>query len=514
MNTSKRPDRRTSDLTAIRGLGHAAVLASLLALVLSPTGWAAEIVKLRDGSRVHGEITSFDESTGFTMKRADTGGVLTLRWDHLPATEVTRIKASRGFTGEAPKPYLVDVVHLVLKNGTTESGIAVESSSDDAYSLRRRSGTDSFPKRYVRSIETGRMDGLQVYKPDELYRVISAEHGEPQDALGHLNLAVACEGAGLYESARTHYQAVVQSDPSFKTDLVTSRLQRIGVKIEDEVETRQLDEIRNRLYRRQYGEALEMVDAFREKYPTSRQLGDASDLEVEIRDRKKTAHGRGIISDYFSQLEKRVRTLSRDELLTLEVARESLEDLLHEAIMEEIATDYELTDETVEELWANRSGGSVRTYSYGTGTFILGKKKAVEFGRYDQDDEEDSLLGAGEVPDANADFSDLVEQVKKQRAAKAARRQSEGASAVRATEEGQTPEDWWAGLDPDDRFKWMMAYFAEFGDAMQVIEARGRACRMCSSLGYLEGINEDREPVRITCTTCTGLKYERLVRYR
>ena len=30
MNTSKRPDRRTSDLTAIRGLGHAAVLASLL----------------------------------------------------------------------------------------------------------------------------------------------------------------------------------------------------------------------------------------------------------------------------------------------------------------------------------------------------------------------------------------------------------------------------------------------------------------------------------------------------
>jgi hypothetical protein len=38
-----------------------------------------------------------------------------------------------------------------------------------------------------------------------------------------------------------------------------------------------------------------------------------------------------------------------------------------------------MTEEGVSQMWASRQGGSVRTSSYGTGTFILGKQKALNW---------------------------------------------------------------------------------------------------------------------------------------
>ena len=47
-----------------------------------------------------------------------------------------------------------------------------------------------------------------------------------------------------------------------------------------------------------------------------------------------------------------------------------------------------MTPDTAETLWDERSGGSVRSYSYGTGTFILGRQKALEYGRFDEEEDE------------------------------------------------------------------------------------------------------------------------------
>jgi len=54
-----------------------------LAAALAPPA-AAEIVRLKDGTLLHGDIVSFDEATGFRLHRVDTGGEVSLRWEHLP----------------------------------------------------------------------------------------------------------------------------------------------------------------------------------------------------------------------------------------------------------------------------------------------------------------------------------------------------------------------------------------------------------------------------------------------
>jgi len=485
-----------------------ACLTVMVCLVLPASG---EIIQLRDGTLVHGKIVEFDEATGITIERVDNGGVLSLRWDHLPEAEVQRIKASRGFTGEEAQLYTVQVTHLILRNGTTESGIRVESERADYLSLRRRGSVDSFPKSQVASVQSGRMEGRQVLTPDELYLRLIDEQGEPVDALSHFNLGVACEGAGLLELAQSHFLTTTGLDAELKADLLKSKLSWLEIKIEDAAETKALQAIDHRLYRKQFELAAEMAAAFRDDYPHSRQMADLMELEAEIARRKRTYHGKGITSDYFGLLDRRVARLARDPSLTLDVARELLESMVHEEIMVSLADDYLMSSETVQELWDLRKGGSVRSFNYGTGTFILGKQRALEFGRFDQEDDDESDPEA----EIEEEFDDLVERVKRQRQQQAAKRQSASRGFGGGLEDqGPTADEWWDRQSTDDKKRWLLAYYSESSGQLKVIEARPRDCRHCDARGYIEGINEKEEVVQITCPVCKDLKHERLVRCR
>lgn len=485
--------------------------AGLLMVVLSGVPQAAEIVQLRDGTLVHGEIVRFDESSGITIERADNGGVVSLGWEHLPAAEVQRIKASRGFTGEETQLYTVPVTHLILRNGTTETGLRVEAERSDVISLRRRGQVDSFPKSQIAALETGRVEGRAVLTPDELYLRLTDAVGEAVDAAGHFQLALACEGAGLLELAREHYLTARELDGRLKVELLAAKLAWLQIKIEDAAETAALDEIRHRLYRRQYELCAEMAAAFRVDYPESRQLGDLIELEADIERRKREYRGKGITSAYFALLDRRITRLARDLELSLDVARELIETVVHEEIMVSLGEDYQMSPETVQELWGERRGGSVRSFAYGTGTFILGQAKALEFGRFDDNDEPD---GSADEDEIEEDFDDLVERVKRQRQQQAARRQSARRGSGVLDDEGPSPDEWWQQQSAEDRQRWLLAYYAEASGQLRVLEARPRDCRRCDARGYIEGTNVDDEVIRITCPVCKGLKFERLVRCR
>jgi len=483
-----------------------AVLA-LVALLAVPA--AAEIVHLKDGTLLHGEIIAFDEASGFRLRRVDTGGEVGLRWEHLPPEEVRRIKASRGFTGDEVQPWLVNVVHLVMKNGTTETGVLVEGGKPDSYTLRRRSGTDSFPRQHVRSVEPGRAEGLSIYPAEELYGVIQAELGTPVNAAGQFEMAVACEGAGLYEQAREHYQAARELDARLKPDLIEQRIARLAVKIEDRAETAEIDAIRNRLYKKQFDEALQAVAAFREAYPASRQLGDLVLLEADIGRQREAHYAAKVISDYFSFLGKTINEVAREDGMTIGGAMELLEDGVHPEIVARLAETYRMTEPAIEALWQARSGGSVRTSGYGTGTWILGEERALHW--VGADDEEDEA--AVQPAETEEDLQKRIEEVLKKREEEAKKRAATSAS-TRALQEGITQDEWWASAANDDRVRWLTAYYAEFSGHLTVLRAKPRPCRQCNALGTVEALNEKGEVEQAPCPVCKALKYERLVNFR
>jgi hypothetical protein len=398
-----------------------------------------------------------------------------------------------------------------MRNGTTETGILVEDGKRDAYTLRRRHGTDSFPRQYVRSVESGRVAGLAVYHPEELYQVVLDERGVPATAADHLGVAVACEGAGLYENAREHYAAVQQLDPTLKPELIATRLGRVDIKIEDREETAFLDGIRNRLFKKQFDEALSLVVEFREQYPTSRQLGDLANIEGDIGRRRRDHYGRKIVSDYFSFLGKGLSEIARKDGMTLGAALELLDESVHLAIVDRLSTAYRMTPEGIEQMWGARRGGSVRTSSYGSGTFILGKAKALNWVGTKADEDETDLEPTEE--EEQQDLQKRIEDVLKKRAAESKKRRSQSSSSKELSE-GLTPDEWWEQSQTDDRVRWMTSYYAESSGHINVLRAKPRNCRTCNAFGLIEVMNEKGEIEPQTCPTCKSLKYERLVNFR
>ena len=252
-----------------------------------------------------------------------------------------------------------------------------------------------------------------------------------------------------------------------------------------------------------------MATAFRATYPASRQIGELTALDGEIARRKKDHFGRRITSDYFRQLEQRVNTLAGDPGVTLDIVRDLLENSVHDAIVSSLAESYRMREDTVLDLWERRSGGSVRTSSYGDGTFILGKEKALDFGRFDAEEHGHDAEEEAEVED----FDDLVEKVKQQRAKLAAERKSASRGSALA-DDGPSPDEWWASAGADTRRRWIMAYYSEHSGFIHVIEAKARNCRRCNAHGTIEGTNEKGEVVEKVCPVCKGLKHERVVRAR
>lgn len=478
----------------------------LLLLLLAPVA-SAEIIRLRDGSLVHGEIVAFDEALGVTIERVDDGGVVSLRWEHLDAGETRRIKAARGFTGEEPEPYRVPVTHLILKNGTTETGVLVDDGRRDTYALHRRGRVDAFPRNFVRRLETGHADGLEVYAPEDLYGVILDDLGAPADASGHFALAVACEGAGLYERAREHYLVVQELDPGLKAELVATRLDRLAIRIEDAEETAFLAEIRGRLYRAQYEKALEMVDAFDALYPDSRQQGERDLLVDEILRRRNDHYQERIVSDYFSFLGKSLTEIARKEGMTMDVVQQLAEESVHEEIVGRLANAYGVERDVVEQMWGARSGGSLRTRSYGTGTFILGDD-ALEWYEDEEESAEDVALGE------DGGFEQQIEEVLKRRQQEASQRQTASRSSTRYEDVGLTADEWWAQASFDERLDWVTAYFAEKAGTLTIVRAKPRPCRTCDGVGEVDSYNDRGEIQRLTCPTCKSLEIERLVSFR
>jgi hypothetical protein len=167
----------------------------------------------------------------------------------------------------------------------------------------------------------------------------------------------------------------------------------------------------------------------------------------------------------------------------------------------------------IETLWGERRGGSVRTSSYGSGTFILGPDRALDWtvGTGKEEDASEAATALAQAPpdDLDARIREVLE-----RRAQEAREQSAASSSGFSDTSGITPDEWWTKATTDDRIRWLAAYYAEFGDALTLLRAKPRPCRTCEAAGFIEQIDERNEIQINTCPVCKGLKYERLVNYR
>ncbi len=479
----------------------------LLSGVLSPV-LRGEIIRLRNGVELQCEILECSEERGLKVRRLDNGGVFDLRWEHILEVDAKAIKYARGYSDEEAKPIMVRAKRVVLRNGTYEDGIQVESDRPGTFCLRRKGKRYYFLQPEVDKIQNVDLEAKDVYTLEELYRK-KLEESPPETVNEYFALGVYLESVTYYEKALELYQQVCKLDPEFKPDVIAQKVRVMTAKIEEKDATEYIDAIKGLIYRHRFALALERILAFDEKFPDSMQKGYLEKLKSETLVKRSAHYQQKILTDYFTYMDRAAHKIASNDAITLEDALQFAAEEMGPAIRQKLADDvYKISIEEVEEIWENRKRGAPRTASYGTGTFILGPDRAKTLPDLSGEEAEKKAEEKKEVKTLDERIKKRIEDIKKQKAKLRGKRKSK----VRMDDIGRSPEEWWASESISNRKRFLIAFYAEESGDMRIQRVRLNPCIHCAGKGYLErmataGSEDQKEP----CEVCKTLGIERTV---
>lgn len=468
---------------------------------------SGEIIRLKNGVELHGEVLEFDAERGVVVQRYDNGGVVELLWEHILEQDVEKLKVARGYGGMEAEPILIRAKRLLLASGDYVIGVQVESSRPGVLTLHRNGKNYDFLQSQVRDIESVEVEAQEVYTAQELYDQ-KVQESLPETALDHFKLAVFCESVAFYERALEHYTLAVEQDPDFKPDVVAQKIEQMQVKQSEADATALLNDIRNRLYKKQFAKAFTMCDTFEETYPDSRQMGELEKLRGRIAKKRHDHFKQKILTDYFSYMDRIAYKVAQNRELELEDALAYARDEMGADVINKLSEVYVMEVEEVTELWQNRRGGRSRTSTYGTGTFILGEEaKDIPETEAEEEGEEE----AEQPATLDEKLKKKIEAIKKERAKQVGKKRSR----LQLDDIGQTPDQWWRNSPTEDRQQFVICFFAEKSGEVKVQRVKFRSCHSCAGKGWFEYFSaSEEEQRREPCPVCKTLGIVRIVTYK
>jgi len=475
---------------------------------------SSEVIRLKNGVELHCEILDCSEENGLQVKRLDTGGVFDLKWEHILEKDVKAIMLARGYTDDEAKPILFKARRLWLRNGTYEIGIQIESDKPGMMCLQRLSKRYYFRPNEVKEMTFIDVEINEVYTLEELFQQKLGEKN-PETAQDFFNIGVYCESVTHYTKALEMFETARITDENFKPDVINQKVRLLGDKIKETDATAHLDAVKKFVYRKKYSSALAKIDEFETLFPDSVQIGDKEKLKSKVLTKRQEYYQKKILTDYFTYMDNVARKVVMNKELTIDEVCDFAAEEMGDSIRKKLADYYQMTIGEIEELWTNRKGGGQRRSSYGTGTFILGEEKAkfipvVDGGKKEADDKKKEEV---EKPlTLNEKLQKRIEEIKKQKQRGGKRGRN---SRVRMDDIGRSPEDWWATESPSTKKRFLISFYSEMSEEMNIIKVTLNPCPYCGGKGWLEQINTDEsENTKVPCEVCKTLGVERLIIFK
>jgi hypothetical protein len=481
----------------------------LLGMVLLAGNASGEIIRLKNGVELHGELIRFDPEEGVTVKRFDNGGVVTLRWEHIIDADVKAIKTARGYGEMEAEVILIKAQRILLITGDYVTGVPVESARSGILTLHRMGKNYEYLHNQIKDVTIVEVEAQEIYTAQELY---DQKVGEalPETALDHFKLAVFCESVAFYGRALEHFKLAAELDPSFKPGAVARKVEQMELKESEAAATSHLNEIRNRLYKKKFADALKKCDSFSESFPDSRQVGELEMLRAKIIEKRRIYYQQEILSDYFSFMERVATKVATNKELSLDDALAYTRDEMGPDIRKVLASSYDMEEEEIEDLWLNRRGGRLRSANYGTGTFILGAD-AKELPTTEEDEGEEKKEEKAEPTTTDDLLRKRIEEIKKERSKRAKQRKSR----IQIDDIGLTPEKWWKSANTNSKTQLVCAFYAEKSGDMKISRVKFRNCSACNGKGWFEYFSSgDNKDAKEPCTTCKTLAIVRIVYFK
>jgi len=504
-------------------MNHTLILAaSLLALAMPPAPAASEdsgpvvMLAMRDGGVLFGSIEGHSPDELY-FERVDTGGHLALPWGLLDPNKERELKLAYGYIESDFQEELVSADRLNLIDGTELIGKIV-GRGEGTVMVKNSSALITLPvERIVGQSVFVQVPASDIYTRAERYQLKLKSFADGLAstdartvAQAHVDLGVWCEGVRDFAHALEHYQAVAMADPTWPLADLQPSLERATTKAAAQEQVDYLGEIERLTRRSNFDKALNMLASFTATYPESPLMDDWNVQRERTLKAQVKALRREVATRWHAAAARQARGAAR--LATYAEVKSYLDETMGEDILKVVTKDLADIDaniqpEEVSALFVEREGGRWRKASYGTGTWLLGEKKALAGIEVEKE----------ETPKGEQDAKrkSLEDKIK---------RYIENQESVRSASGGDdevSPEDFWTTYSLNARGNWILAYYAEFSGDMQLRRALLSNCRECGGKGVREivSIGSAREGSKdgtylTTCETCHGIGRTRRISYR
>lgn len=454
-------------------------IALFVALVCPESILAAEgIIRLKDGNFLFGEVVAHDES-GIQVRRLDTGGLVTLKWGHLFPAEEDELRIRYGYKDQSGEEVRLEADRLRLEDGSAVVGIIFDRTEKDIF-LKMRGTTMAVPKtRVTGPVEKVQVNALDLFTKEELRDRKLAEIN-PQTAESWLEFGRFLVRIHDIKGALDAYKKAQATDASFHPEEVATSITRLEVQAARQEEVDFLDSIDSLRGKGEFAKALEMCQAFLQKWPQSTFQAEVNRKKNKIESDRAELLLKTVVQRWYTVAEKTAGKVGLDREMTLAQAQAYAESKMGKEILEKVTEDAkklqpDITPEKVKAIWEKRGKlASSHRAAYGDGTFALGADKAHKGVKKEKDADKDKKKTADQ--EMQEKINRYVEQAIK------AQRSAAGGSG--ASEE-DAPEAWWHGGRGAERQQWILAYYAEFGGDMEVTSLLAEECQGCSGSGVI-----------------------------
>ncbi len=467
--------------------------------------------RLRDGSIQWGSITDHSAEV-LVFTRLDTGGVVSLPWGFLDATQEYELRLGLGYIDLGGEEIMVPAEMLIMVDGQEIVG-QILGRTDEFIKFKSNGRLLDVPKKRVRSHVAGlQVPALEIFTKDELYakELLELDLEDPQS---HVDLAEFCERILDFPRALAHYLMASELDPEFMPKELAVIIERVSIKVENEVQIDALAEIDHLNRRKKYEQALQALVLFDSNYPDSPLAVDRDKLEKRVLKARDQYLRKEVPKRWLAWMSKLAAKAAREMAFeqTLSYLEEGFSEEIVAHVTEEMRRVWpEIEEDHVRQIFEERKRGRWKPASYGLGTWLLGEDDALKG---------EQVQSAPKEPKSPRDQArqQYDEQIKK-----FLRNQSVSKQKRRSEDDEAEVEKEWKLLSSSARRNWIVAYYAENGGELDVRpKPELRNCSECGGTGAREviftgGAREGSNSGRtlVACPTCHGIGRVRRIRYR
>ena len=452
----------------------------------------------------------------------DTGGYLELPWGLLDPRQENDLRMRFGYIDVGVEEFTLLADRIPLTDGTELVGL-ITSRTSDALHIKTANSFIVLPLTRVGGAPTAvRVPARDIYTREELYDQkltelrSEIEAGGERTAQALWELGQYSERIFDYPHAVEAYQQMQLADPTFVPEeqsaaALAGVLERADRRAKSQAEVDYLEEADRLGARGQFAQAFEMLGRFPDLYPDSPLTEDWIKINQRVISDRDRVLVKAASREWFQAIDQVARQASRD--MSYEETVDWIEDGMSDEIAALVTVELqkiapELESDAARELFERRTRTRVRKASYGSGTWLLGKERAIA-----------GMVEESAVPESSgrdAERQELLEQIQRY-----LRNQDvSGRSGGQAEE--RDPGEYWETLSSGTKRQWILSYYAEFGGDLELKGVSFLPHRDCGGTGFIEvvqsgpprsGSDGVRTQLKID-PLCNGIGGTRRVTYR